>query len=181
MFLDKIPAEAWEEFITSQLRRRVRTVEDGALSPLVGTADLIPYDVQRIAHELWDYAEIADKPTLNASDVRSVVDKLVIGQSTYYELLWEQPPARQALPCRRWHVGSVGDIFPECSDEFRLGPALSVQKALQSLDARDILDRYWREYFFLDPLLPCWIRFQSRIGCTLFSVTPEGITDSLIP
>jgi hypothetical protein len=30
--------------------------------------------------------------------------------------------------------------------------------ALQSLDARDIIDRYRGEYFFLDPLLLCWIR-----------------------
>jgi len=45
--------------------------------------------------------------------------------------------------------------------EFRFGPASSVQKTLQSLDARDILDRYRGEYFFLDPLLPCWIRTRT--------------------
>jgi len=46
-------------------------------------------------------------------------------------------------------------------EEFRLGPASSVQKALQSLDAQDILDRYRGEYFFLDPLLPSWIRARA--------------------
>jgi hypothetical protein len=42
--------------------------------------------------------------------------------------------------------------------QFRLGPASTVQKALMSLDAKDILDRYQGNYFFLDPLFPCWIR-----------------------
>lgn len=95
MFLDKIPAEAWEEFITSQFRRRGRTIDGEAVSGLLATADLIPDDVQRIAHELWDWAEIADKRTLSIPDVKGVINKLVIGQSTYYELLWEQLPARQ--------------------------------------------------------------------------------------
>jgi len=162
MFLDKIPAKAWREFITSQFRKRGRTVDDGALSTLLGTADLIPYDVQRIGHELWDYAEIADKRTLTTSDVSSVIDKLVIGQSTYYELLWEQLPARQRATLQALAHRGASEIYSQTvRDEFRLGPASSVQKALQSLDARDILDRYRGDYFFLDPLLPCWIRCKA--------------------
>lgn len=61
-------------------------------------------------------------------------------------------------------------------EEFYLGPASSVQKTLQSLDARDILDSYRGEYFFLDPLLPCWIRSKAAKPSTPFGVTPEGIT-----
>jgi len=37
-----------------------------------------------------------------------------------------------------------------------------VKKALQSLVARDGIDRYRSAYFFLDPLLACWIR--RRVG-----------------
>ncbi|MGA2858587.1 MAG: hypothetical protein ABSE40_17095 [Candidatus Sulfotelmatobacter sp.] len=162
MFLDKIPAEAWREFIKSQFRRRGRTIDDGALSALLGTADLIPYDVQRIAHELWDYAEITDKRVLNTSEVKSVIDKLVIGQSTYYELLWEQLPARQRATLQALAHRGASEIYSQTvREEFCLGPASSVQKALQSVDARDILDRYQGEYFFLDPLLPCWIRSKA--------------------
>jgi hypothetical protein len=163
MFLDKISAEAWREFITSQFRRRGRTIDDAALATLLGAADLIPYDVQRIAHELWDYAEINDKGALNASEVKTVIDKLVIGQSTYYELLWEQLPARQRATLQALaHRGAKEMYSQSVREEFRLGPASSVQKALQSLDSRDILDRYRGEYFFLDPLLPCWIRSKAR-------------------
>jgi DNA-binding MarR family transcriptional regulator len=115
--------------------------------------------VQRIAHELWDYAEIGDKRTLNTSDVGRVIDKLVIGQSTYYELLWEQLPARQRATLQALAQRGASEIYSQAvRGEFRLGPASSVQKALQALDARDIIDRYRGEYFFLDPLLLCWIR-----------------------
>lgn len=159
MFLDKIPAEAWEEFITSQFRRRGRTIDGEAVAALLATADLIPYDVQRIAHELWDYAEIAGKRTLSTPDVSKVINKLVSGQSTYYELLWEQLPARQRAALQALAHRGASEIYSHAvRGEFRLGPASSVQKALQSLDARDIIDRYRGEYFFLDPLLLCWIR-----------------------
>jgi hypothetical protein len=162
VFLDKIPAEAWKEFITAQFRKRSKTIDDAALTSLLDTADLIPYDVQRIAHELWDYAELKDKRAPNDTDVNTVIDKLVIGQSTYYGLLWEQLPARQRAALQALTHRGAAELYSQAvREEFRLGPASSVQKALQSLDSQDILDRYRGEYFFLDPLLPCWIRTKT--------------------
>jgi hypothetical protein len=159
MFLDKITAEDWREFIVGHFRKRGRTLEDSVLEALLTTADLIPYDVQRIAHELWDYAELKDKRRLDASDVQSVIAALVAGQSTYFELLWEQLSARQRAALQALADRGAGEIYSQnVREDFRLGPASSVQKALQSLDSRDVLDRYKGEYFFLDPLFPQWIR-----------------------
>jgi len=159
IFLDKIPGDDWKEFITRQFRKRGRAVDEPAMKALLATADLIPYDVQRIAHELWDYAELKDKRQLTASDVNSVTDTLVAGQSTYYELLWEQLSRSQRATLQALAERGSSEIYSQAvRTEFRLGPASTVQKALQSLDSRDILDRYQDKYFFLDPLFPCWIR-----------------------
>lgn len=115
--------------------------------------------MQRIAHELWDYAELKDKRQLDASDVNSVTDSLVAGQSTYYELLWEQLSAAQRGTLQALAERRPTEIYSQAiRNEYRLGPASTVQKALQALDSRDILDRYKDRYFFLDPLFPCWIR-----------------------
>jgi len=46
--------------------------------------------------------------------------------------------------------------------EFRLGPASSAQKALQSLIAQDIVNRYSGRYFFLDPLFGHWVERAGR-------------------
>lgn len=71
--------------------------------------------MKRIAHELWDYAELKDKHTLSANDAKTVINKLVIGQSTYYELRWEQlPPGQRAL------IGPSHGQFGNC-DHFRFG------------------------------------------------------------
>ena len=159
MFLDKIPADDWKEFITRQFRRRGRTLDEKGMETLLSTADLIPYDVQRVAHGLWDYAELKDKRQLGAADVSAVTDALVTGQSTYYELLWEQVSARQRATLQALATRGPSEIYSQAvREEFRLGPASTVQKALQALDSRDVLDRYKGSYFFLDPLLPWWIR-----------------------
>jgi hypothetical protein len=158
MFLDKIDAEDWKEFITAQFRRRGRTIDEAAMDLMLSAADLIPYDVQRIAHELWDYAELQDKKQLAIADVETVISGLVSGQSTYYELLWEQLAPRQRAALQALAARGPEEIYSQTlREEFRLGPASTVQKAFQSLDAKDILDRYKGEYFFLDPLFPRWI------------------------
>jgi hypothetical protein len=91
-------------------------------------------------------------------DLRSVVVSLVTSQSTYYEPLWEQLSARQRAVLQAIAYRGASEIYPQGVREEFLGPASSVQKALQSLDSRDILFRYKGNYFFLDPLFPCWIR-----------------------
>jgi hypothetical protein len=161
MFLDKISAKDWKEFIVRQFRRRGRSIEDSGMETLLHAADLIPYDVQRIAHELWDYAEFTDKRLLSAADVNSVIASVVTSQSTYYELLWEQLSARQRAALQALAHRSASDIYSQATrEEFRLGPASTVQKALHSLDSKDVLDRYKGKYFFLDPLFPFWIRHK---------------------
>jgi hypothetical protein len=159
MFLDKIPGDAWKEFIVRQFGKKRRKVDDGALDALLSIADLIPYDVQRIAHELWDYAEIAGKRALGASDVTWVVEALVAGQSTYYEQLWQQLSAAQRAALQALAQLGPSQIYSQAvRTEFRLGPASTVQRAVEALNSKDILDRYKGRYFFLDPLFPVWIR-----------------------
>lgn len=162
IFLDKIAAKDWNNFIQYHFRQRDRTLGDSALEALLNAADLIPYDVQRIAHELWDYSELTNKRELDVSDVNSVLSTLIESQSTYYELLWEQLSARQRAALQALAYRGTSEIYSQAvREEFRLGPASTVQKALQSLDSRDVLDRYKGGYFFLDPLFPQWIKKKS--------------------
>jgi hypothetical protein len=159
VFLDKIPARAWREFIPAQFKRGHRSLREPALDHLLDTADLIPYDVQRIAHELWDDAELKGKQEIVKEDVQEVIDRLVGSQSLYYERVWEQFPTRQrALLHALAHRGPDELLSQSVREGYGLGPASSVQRALQALTGKDVLDRYQGKYFFLDPLLKQWIR-----------------------
>jgi hypothetical protein len=159
IFLEKIPAEAWHDFIKTQFRNRRRKITEEALNRVLGAADLIPYDVQRIAHELWDYAELKDKTELDVDDVERVIDELVRGQAEYFERLWEQLTSRQRAVLQALSQQGPSDLHSQAGrEQYRLGAASTVQKALQSLDSQDILGRYHGEFFFVDPLFANWIR-----------------------
>jgi len=159
MFLEKIPAPVWHDFIKTQFRNRRRKITVEALNRLVSAADLIPYDVQRIAHELWDYAELKNKVQLDTADVDAVVEELVGGQAEYFERLWEQLTSRQRAVLQALSQHGPANLLSHAGrEQYRLGPASTVQKALQALDAQDILDRYHGDYFFVDPLFAIWIR-----------------------
>ena len=163
IFLDKIPAEAWHGFIKVQFRNRRRKISEEALNRLVDAADLIPYDVQRIAHELWDYAELRNKAALDVPDVDAVVGELVRGQAEYFERLWEQLTSRQRAVLQALSQQGPADLHSQAGrEQYRLGPASTVQKALQALDSQDIIDRYHGDYFFVDPLFANWIRRNIR-------------------
>lgn len=163
MFLDKIPAEAWIEFINARFRIIRAKVSPAAIDHLLSVADLIPYDIQRIAHELWDYSQLKKKASLDLGDVESVIEDLVKGQAHYFERLWEQLSSRQrALLQALAERGPNTLLSQNVREQYRLGPASTVQKALQSLDSQDIIDRYRSAYFFLDPLFAMWVRKSSQ-------------------
>ena len=154
-----IPVAAWKDFIRAQFKSRRRKVTEQALDRLMKAADLIPYDVQRTAHELWDYAELADRAELDIPEVDLVIDELVRTQSEYFERLWEQLTFRQRAVLQALSHRGPTDLHSQAGrEEYRLGAASTVQKALQSLDSQDILDRYHGAYFFVDPLFATWVR-----------------------
>jgi uncharacterized protein len=159
LFLKKIPPEPWREFISTQFGRRGRKVAGEAMELLLAIADLIPYDVQRIAHELWDHAELSGARLLGVEDIRRVARRLVASQTEYYERLWEQLASRQRAVLQALAERGAEALYSEAARrQHNLGPASSVQKALQALDAQDIIDRYEDRYFLLDPLFAVWIR-----------------------
>jgi uncharacterized protein len=162
-FLEKIPAAAWTEFITEQFRDRGRNIATQAVEQLLHLADLIPYDVQRVAHELWDIVERTDAKTIETAEVEDAVEQIVRRDSTYHELSWEQLTTLQRSLLQALAQRGSKELFSQAvRDQFRLGPASSVQKALQLLRTKDILDRYGDNYFFIDPMFAVWIRKRNQ-------------------
>jgi hypothetical protein len=158
-FLEKISRTDWEHFIRAKFRERDRTITGDALEHLFSVSDLIPYDVQRIAHELWDYAELGNLKTLDRGDIDRVVRQLSAGQSDYYERVWEQLTHRQRAVLQALAARGTSALYSEAvRNEYRLGPASSVRTALASLDAQDLIDQYKGSYFFVDPIFAVWIR-----------------------
>lgn len=157
-FLEKIDKTAWQKFIPKQFARRRKVLTPAGLDYLLTTADLIPYDVQRLAHELWDYAELSGTTTLDVKEVALVTTRLVASHSQYYERLWEQLALKQRAVLRALTACPEAIYHEAVRREFGLGPTSSVQRALQGLQKQEIIGRHRQGYFFLDPIFPVWVK-----------------------
>ncbi len=158
LFLDRIPKTVWQTYIPEQFARRKRTITPAAIDLLLSTADLIPYDVQRLAHELWDHAELARLTRLDAADVATVTNQLVASMSQVYERIWEQATLRQRAALRALASEPERIGREEVRRAYALGPLSSVQRALEGLQKQELISRYRQHYFFLDPLLRAWVK-----------------------
>ncbi|MGA2903190.1 MAG: hypothetical protein ABSD98_05145 [Candidatus Korobacteraceae bacterium] len=79
----------------------------------------------------------------------------------WVERLWEQLPSRQKAVLQTLAAQRSKEIYSQTvRQSYRLGPASSVQKALQSLDAPGVVDQYRGFYFLLDPLFAVWIKIN---------------------
>ena len=158
LFLERIAKTAWQAFIPAQFERRKRTLTPAGLDLLLSTAGLIPYDVQRLAHELWDHAELTGATVLDVTEVAQVVAGIVAGQAPYYERLWEQLVIRQRAVLRALTVAPDRILHEAVRTRYGLGAASTVQRALELLQRQELIARERQGYIFLDPFLAAWIR-----------------------
>ena len=87
---------------------------------------MIPYDVQRLAHELWDDAELSDKSALNVEDVRRGTRRLVASQTQYYERLRERLASRQRAGLQALAESGAKPYIPSrCAVSMVLDPRLA--------------------------------------------------------
>ncbi|HTX52165.1 MAG TPA: hypothetical protein VMD08_02050 [Candidatus Baltobacteraceae bacterium] len=158
LFLDRIPKAVWQEYVPAQFARRKRTITPAAIDLLLSTADLIPYDVQRLAHEVWDHAELTRLSRLDVTHIAAVTNQLVASMGQVYERLWEQVTLRQRAVLRAVANEPERIGREDVRRTYALGPLSSVQRALEGLQNQELISRYRQQYFFLDPLFRAWVK-----------------------
>jgi hypothetical protein len=104
------------------------------------------------------------------------IENLVTSQSTCYEADWERLSARQRATLQAVAYRGATEVYSQTvREEFRLGAASIVQKALQSLDSKDILDLY-KGKLFLHRSIICSL--DQKKGHQL--ITPNGVTPNSV-
>jgi hypothetical protein len=157
--LPRIPAADWAAFILKQCTRAGKRLTAAGLQRLLALADLVACDVQRLAHELWDHAHLSGLDTLDVPEVNPIAERVVNGEAAVFERLWEGIPQGQRGVLQALAAGRQrGFQSEEVRQRFRLGASSTVQRALQLLHDRDIIDREHDTDFFLEPMFALWIR-----------------------
>jgi hypothetical protein len=85
MRLQRIPADRFEEFIDDRFRATGMKAAPGLAGAIVDLAGNLPYDVQRLAHEVWDDVRAAGRRTVDADDLHATLKRLLGEHETLFE------------------------------------------------------------------------------------------------
>ena len=161
LFLGAIPRAAFLAFINRAWQETGIKVEAGAAETILKLAEEVPYNVQRLAHDSWEYLAKIGTTTLTSAAVEAALQLLLRRDDPFYTQLWNAltPPQKKAL------IGVIrGRGTSLLSKEALRSTGLSnstLQQALKALKDKEILrdeetlgQKLTR---FEDPFFAAWI------------------------
>jgi len=157
MYLQKIPETQFLEFIKEKFTGTGIKAKNEVLNKIINVSEHIPYYVQMLSHELWDFG--ITKRKLVEKDIQQVFSQLLHQYSQNFHLEWSRLilSKRQLLKAIALYGGKqvLSNKYLKRSN---LGLPSSVRRTLLSLVKDAYLDRDEDEYFFPDILFREWIK-----------------------
>jgi hypothetical protein len=158
MRLEKIEAREFAQFVESRLSESGMRHEDGIGDAIVDLAGNVPYDVQRLAHEVWDDARAARRSMVGLDDLHRTLTRLLNEQHAFLEEAWQRLTLGQRAVLRALVLEEGREILSAgVRTRHRLPGASSVQAALGALQRQDIVAKHGPRYQVSDSLYREWV------------------------
>ena len=158
MRLQKIAPDRFAAFLEARLKATGVKPAAGLGEAIVELAGNLPYDVQRLAHELWDDAKAAGRKTVDLDDLHATLKRLLGEHETLFESTWQRLTLAQRAALRAAVLEMGTELLSaDTRARHRLGGTSSVQASLAALVREDILTRDGTRYVVVDSLFREWI------------------------
>ena len=156
--LGRIPPDEFATFLEARFSRSGIKAEPGVGAAIVDLAGNMPYDVQRLAHEVWDDARSAERKRVTEEDLHRTLRRLLAQNGTLFEEMWQRLTLVQRATLRAVVLSEGrGLLGAEVRSRFRLGGTSTVQAALGALAREDVIAREGDRYSVNDSLLREWV------------------------
>lgn len=158
MRLDKIDPRQFAEFVEARFKATGLRPEDGLGPSIVDLAGNLPYDVQRLAHELWDDARADGKKNVGVEDLDRTLKRLLGEQEALFETTWQRLTLAQRATLRAAVLEEGRELLAaDTRARYRLGGPSTVQASLNALVRDDVLAREGARYAMVDSLFREWV------------------------
>ena len=158
MRLQKIAADRFAEFVETRFKSTAIKPAPGLGAAIVELAGNLPYDVQRLAHELWDDVRAAGRRAAGLDDLHETLKRLLGEHEILFESMWQRLTLAQrgALRAAVLEEGR-GLLSADVRSRYRLSGPSTVQASLAALVREDILARDGAQHVVVDSLLREWV------------------------
>ena len=158
MRLQKIPADLFADALEVRFRSTKMRPAAGLGSAIVELAGNLPYDVQRLAHEVWDDARAAGMRTVGLEDLHATLTRLLGEHHEIFDATWQRLTLAQRAALRAAVLQDGRELLSaETRSRHRLGGASTVQASLTALVRDDVLAREGTRYVVVDSLFREWV------------------------
>jgi hypothetical protein len=158
MRLARIPADRFSAFIETKLKGSNLKSAPGLGQAIVELAGNLPYDVQRLAHELWDDARADGRRSVGLEDLHATLTRLLGEHESLFEATWQRLTLAQRAALRAAVLQEGRELLSaETRSRYRLSGASTVLASLAALVREDILAREGDRYIVVDSLLREWV------------------------
>jgi len=155
--LGAIPAAEFAPYLETRFRRGRLRVDREVLDAVLAAADDIPYNVQRLCHQLWALrAGKADR--IAERDIGEAIAGIVEQDAPHFSAGWDRLSLHQRQALQAIARGGGRNVFSAAFlSAHRLGSHSSLQTSLRLLLKEQVLVKVHDEYRFTDPFLREWI------------------------
>jgi uncharacterized protein len=161
--LGKIPEQVFVSAIVDRFGQSRIRIGESLARDLVERARNVPYDVQRLAHELWDDAVRAEVREIEPVMIETTIARLLGAYRPMLEAAWQRLTlAKRAVLRAIASEGGRSLLAAEIRQRHGLGPKSSVQRAVEALLAEEWIARENDRYVFVDSLYREWVLRETR-------------------
>ena len=147
MRLQKIPEDRFADFLDARFRATSLKPAAGLGAAIVDLAGNLPYDVQRLAHEVWDDVKAAGRKAVTLDDLHTTLTRLLGEHETLFESLWQRLTLAQRAALRAAVLQDGRELLSaDTRARHRLTGPSTVQASLAALVREDILAREGARY-----------------------------------
>jgi hypothetical protein len=162
MRLEKIHPDDFAGFLEGRFAGSGIRPEAGLGAAIVELAGNVPYDVQRLAHELWDDMRAAGRKTATLDDLHATLSRLLQEHGPMFEEAWQRLTLAQRATLRALVLEQGREVLSaDVRARHRLAGASSVQSSLAGLVRADLVTKDGPRYTMVDSLLREWVARQT--------------------
>lgn len=166
LFLRAVPREDFDAFLERSFRASGMVPARAATDRILDAAQEVPYNVQRLAHEVWEMGRGRDVAALRAEHVDESMRRIVLREDPAYTQIWSQLTANQKKALKVViATGGRRVLAGEVSREFRI-PTSSLQVAVEALRRAHLvrIEATLGEtvYRLVDPFFAEWLRLAQQ-------------------
>ena len=154
MVLDKLPKDEFHTYIKDGFNATGKKIDDVHINKILSITNCHPYYTQQLAHEIWNLSNL----TVNEKDIENSIENVLRDQSYAYELIWDSLGNYSRSLLLGIAIENNNIYSMPFITKYNLNSATNVQKALQTLKKKELIEIKEEKHYIEDIFFEQWLK-----------------------